>query len=230
MIPDVTPTETPLAEPASGKISRFISPDRIIRAVVDMIRENDTLAAYYDNEAKPDAFQQLISVIPKGQLVESTAASAAAEATKTQPIAAEPTSRRSRTPVPEPILPLTDTPAATTVSERPSFNVRLIEMGTDVSAPCGNLLQSKIWGIVRESDGRGIPAAVVQVQSINRQNTYWTTTNSQGDFQIAGLSCSTWIVQLMSVPNTPIGFLANSIKVDLNGGQFSGAGIEFRQR
>ena len=111
-----------------------------------------------------------------------------------------------------------------------AFNARVFEKPTDNAVRCGTVFESAIWGVVRNQKGLGIKGAIVQVQSADRKNTYKSKpTNSQGGFNIPGLGCTTWTIRLTYVPKE--GELqAGSVSVELNGGRYSGAGVEFRQQ
>ena len=95
---------------------------------------------------------------------------------------------------------------------------------------CGTSFESRIWGIVKDRGGRGLYRAVVEVHSADGKNRFRAQTNDQGGFELPGLGCTTWIVRLVSVPRAPAGVQALELRVKLNGGRYSGAGVEFRQR
>lgn len=108
------------------------------------------------------------------------------------------------------------------------FAVQLTEKPTDAAVACGTSFKSKVWGIVRRSNGAGIPGATIEVKAGN--NTFKAITNSQGGFEVPGLGCTTWRVRLVAVPNAPSGTQFTSFAVNLNGGEYSGAGFVFRQQ
>jgi len=140
-------------------------------------------------------------------------------------------------PVVVSVVFLTPTMTPTLVAEAPPtqdqqplvFAARLFDKPTDAAVRCGTAFESRVWGVVKNSSGRGIFRAVVQVTSTDGRNRYSRATNSQGGFEIPGLGCTTWVVRLASVPGTN-GLQAQTMRVALNGGRYSGAGIEFRQQ
>jgi tetratricopeptide (TPR) repeat protein len=111
-----------------------------------------------------------------------------------------------------------------------TFIAQIYENPIDAAISCGTAFESKIWGVVKDKNGRGIARATVQVSSADGKIRHTGTTNNQGGFEVPGLGCTTWRVRLTDVPNAPNGVQANTINVDLNGGLYSGAGVEFRQR
>jgi carboxypeptidase family protein len=133
------------------------------------------------------------------------------------------------TPTPEPATP-TPTQVPTQPPRPLTFTARVFDKPTDAAVACGSAFESRIWGVVRDSAGRGIYRAAVQVSSADGKHRYSQTTNNQGGFEIPGLGCTTWVVRLAAVPRAAEGFQAQPVRVTLNGGRYSGAGIEFRQR
>jgi hypothetical protein len=111
-----------------------------------------------------------------------------------------------------------------------AFAARIFDRPTDAAVACGTAFESRIWGVVKDRNGRAIYQAVVQVSSADGKHGFSKTTNSQGGFEVPGLGCTTWSVRLTSVPRAPGGFQAPEVRVGLNGGRYSGAGVEFRQR
>jgi hypothetical protein len=94
---------------------------------------------------------------------------------------------------------------------------------------CGTAFASRVWGVVKDRNGRGVYRAIVQISSTDGKNRFSRATNNQGGFEVPGLGCTRWVVRLISVPRAP-GVQAQAVNVGLNGGRYSGAGIEFRQR
>jgi hypothetical protein len=135
------------------------------------------------------------------------------------------------TPTETPTPSATETPAAQPNASQPlAFSALIFDKPTDAAVACGTSFESRIWGVVKNQSGRGIGRAVVQVSSNDGRNRYRATTNSQGGFEIPGLGCTAWIVRLVSVPGAPAGIDAAALRVGVNGGRYTGAGIEFRQR
>jgi hypothetical protein len=111
-----------------------------------------------------------------------------------------------------------------------TFAARVAERPTDAAVSCGTSFESHIWGVVKNRAGRGVYRAVVMIRSSDGKHRFSAQTNDQGGFDIPGLGCTTWIVRLVSIPRAPVGVQAPELRVSLNGGRYSGAGIEFRQR
>jgi tetratricopeptide (TPR) repeat protein len=100
---------------------------------------------------------------------------------------------------------------------------------TDAAVQCGSSFDSKVWGVVKDKNGRPIYRATVRVRSADGRHSYARQTNNQGGFEVPGLGCTTWRVSVTAVPG--VANVRSEVKsVELNGGRFSGAGIEFRQR
>jgi hypothetical protein len=110
------------------------------------------------------------------------------------------------------------------------FSGRIVEQPSDAAVACRSAYDSKIWGVVKASNGAGIGRAVVQVSSSDGQNVFRSTTNSKGGFEIPGLGCTSWVVRLVGVPGATGGVQADRVRVQVNGGQYSGAAVEFRQQ
>jgi len=127
-----------------------------------------------------------------------------------------------------PTLTEASTPAPTEPPPTLAFSVRVFDKPTDAAVACGTAFESRIWGVVKDRGGRGIARAVVLISSADGKHRYSKATNSRGGFDIPGLGCTTWIVRLSSVPRAALAPVA--IRVSLNGGRYSGAGVEFRQR
>ncbi|HEX5692208.1 MAG TPA: carboxypeptidase-like regulatory domain-containing protein [Roseiflexaceae bacterium] len=132
-------------------------------------------------------------------------------------------------PTETPVPTATEAPAPTAAPAL-VFATRIFDKPTDAAVSCGTTFESRIWGVVKNRAGRGIGRAVVQVNSADGKNRYRATTNSQGGFEVPGLGCTAWIVRLVSVPGAPSGIQTSAVRVGLNGGRYTGAGIEFRQR
>lgn len=120
------------------------------------------------------------------------------------------------------------TPAPTEPLPTLAFSARVFDKPTDAAVACGMAFESRIWGVVKDRGGAGIARAVVLISSADSKHRYSKATNSRGGFDIPGLGCTTWIVRLSSVPGAALSPVA--IRVSLNGGRYSGAGVEFRQR
>jgi hypothetical protein len=128
----------------------------------------------------------------------------------------------------------TTTPAPTArqaVTPRPLvFAAQTVEQPNDAAVACGTAFDSRIWGVVKDRSGRGIFGAGVEISSADGQHHYRSTTNDQGGFDIPGLGCTTWEVRLVDLPSAPGGVQAQALYVSLNGGRYSGAGVQFQQR
>ncbi|HEX5690223.1 MAG TPA: hypothetical protein VFX76_09485 [Roseiflexaceae bacterium] len=156
----------------------------------------------------------------------------AASATPTiVPATATPEPTSTVVPTETPTVAPTDVPPAPpTAVPALVFATRIFDKPTDAAVACGTTFESRIWGVVKNRAGRGIGRAVVQVNSADGKNRYRATTNSQGGFDVPGLGCTAWIVRLLSVPGAPAGIQTSAVRVGLNGGRYTGAGVEFRQR
>jgi hypothetical protein len=166
---------------------------------------------------------QMVRAVRSEPTATATVSAASAPATATQAPSATPSELPSPTALPPSAEP-------TTVAQPLAFAARIFDRPTDAAVACGTTFDSRIWGVVKNRNGRGIGRAVVQVNSADGRNRYRATTNSQGGFEIPGLGCTAWIVRLASVPGAPAGIQATALRVGLNGGRYTGAGIEFRQR
>jgi hypothetical protein len=126
----------------------------------------------------------------------------------------------------------TPTPTARQVATpRPLvFAAQVVEQPNDAAVACGTAFDSRIWGVVKDRSGRGIFGAGVEIGSADGQHHYRSTTNDQGGFEIPGLGCTTWEIRLVDVPSASGGVQAQALYVSLNGGRYSGAGIQFQQR
>jgi hypothetical protein len=158
-----------------------------------------------------------------------TATDPSASPTRAPPVAlnvSRPTTATAPTPTPSPL----PSPQAPIAAPRPLiFAARVFDKPTDAAVRCGTAFDSRIWGAVKDRNGRGVYRAVVQISSIDGKHRFSRATNNQGGFEVPGLGCTTWGVRLISVPRAP-GVQAQAVNVGLNGGRYSGAGIEFRQR
>jgi len=179
------------------------------------------------------ATQALAAVSPMVQPLPSSAVSERVSAERSSALdlsVALPTT----TPMPQPAspTPIPATPTAPpTEPPRPLvFAARIFDQPTDAAVACGTAFESRIWGVVMDRAGHAIYRAQILVSSADGRNRYSRVTNSQGGFEVPGLGCTTWIVRLASVPRAPNGLQAQSVRVSLNGGRYSGAGVEFRQR
>ncbi len=115
--------------------------------------------------------------------------------------------------------------------QRLAFVGRVFDQAIDGNAQCGAAFESSVWGNVQDASGRAIGGAVVRVTASDGRTSYSATTNRGGQFNVPGLGCTTWNVRLVSVPNTPAGFDANSVQVrNLNGSRYSAVGVQFRQQ
>jgi hypothetical protein len=161
----------------------------------------------------------------------------------TLPPTASPTATPTSTPQPSPTatelffptitptIAATATPEAATAAPEPlAFAARIIEQPSDAAVSCGSAFESRIWGVVKDRDGGGLYRAVVEARSADGKHRFSAQTNDQGGFELPGLGCTTWIVRLVGVPRAPTGVQATELRVNLNGGRYSGAGVEFRQR
>jgi hypothetical protein len=124
----------------------------------------------------------------------------------------------------------TPTPTTPQPARPLAFVARIVEQPTDAAVPCGTSFESQVWGTVKDRAGHGVYQAVAEVRSADGQHHFRTQTNDQGGFELPGLGCTTWIVQLISVPHAPAGVQASELHINLNGGRYSGAGVEFQQR
>jgi hypothetical protein len=124
-------------------------------------------------------------------------------------------------------------PAPTVAAGAPSplaFDAWIVDQPTDAAVSCGASFESRVWGEVKNRLERGIYGAVVEVRSADGKHHFSAQTNNQGGFDLPGLGCTTWIVRLVSIPGAPAGVQAAELRVELNGGRYSGAGLEFRER
>jgi hypothetical protein len=161
----------------------------------------------------------------------------------TLPPTAKPTALPTSTPQPSPtatelffptitpsIAP-TPTPEVATAAPEPlAFIARIVEQPSDAAVSCGTAFESRIWGVVKARNGGGLYRAVVEVRSADGKHRFSAQTNDQRGFELPGLGCTTWILRLVGVPRAPAGVQATELRVKLNGGRYSGAGVEFRQR
>jgi hypothetical protein len=130
-----------------------------------------------------------------------------------------------------PSIAATPTPEAATAAPKTlAFAARIVEQPSDAAVSCGTAFESRIWGVVKSRGGNGLYRAVVEVRSADGKHRFRAQTNDQGGFELPGLGCTTWIVRLVSVPRAPAGVQAIELRVNLNGGRYSGAEVEFRQR
>ena len=155
-----------------------------------------------------------------------------ASPTRAPPVALNvslPTTAPAPTPSPSPPPPQAP-PQAPIAAPRPMvFAARVVDKPTDAAVRCGTAFDSRIWGVVKDRNGRGMYRAVIQISSTDGKHRFSSATNNQGGFEVPGLGCTRWVVRLISVPRAP-GVQAQAVNVGLNGGRYSGAGIEFRQR
>jgi hypothetical protein len=135
------------------------------------------------------------------------------------------------TPTVMPTISSTATPSHPTAAPKPpAFSARVVDHPTDAAVACGTSFASRIWGTVKDRAGYGIYRASVKVSSADGQHHFNVQTNDQGGFEVPGLGCTTWIVRLTGVASAPSGVQATELRVSLNGGKYSGAGVEFQQR
>lgn len=121
----------------------------------------------------------------------------------------------------------TATPAPTVAVQ--VFVGRVYSAPTDAAVQCGTAFDSSIYGSIETSGGKGIAGAVVRVTSADGRNSYTLTTGRGGVYNVGGLGCTTWTVQLISVPKAKI--QANPVTVgNLNGGRFTSAEVRFKLR
>lgn len=100
---------------------------------------------------------------------------------------------------------------------------------TDAAAQCGAAFDSAIYGSVEGLNGAGIPGARLRVRSSDGRNSFNRTTGKGGVYSVPGLGCTTWTVQLLSIPAAPKGFQANTVTVrNLNGGKLTAAEVRFK--
>jgi serine/threonine protein kinase len=112
----------------------------------------------------------------------------------------------------------------------PVFAGRLGQTPTDRAVQCGTQFKSSVYGSVELPNGAGIGGALVRVTSADGRNRFAQRTGRGGTFNIGGLGCTTWIVELLEVPGVS-GFQANAVRVrNLNGGQYTAAEVRFRQQ
>src|SRR5262245_17142279 len=165
---------------------------------------------------------------PSATALPPTATPTASPTSTAQP---SPTATELFFPTITPSVAATPTPEAATAAPAPiAFAARIVEQPSDAAVSCGTAFESRIWGIVKDRGGHGLYRAVVEVRSADGKNRFRAQTNDQGGFELPGLGCTTWIVRLVSVPRAPAGVQALQLRVNLNGGRYSGAGVEFRQR
>ena len=109
------------------------------------------------------------------------------------------------------------------------FVGQLGETPTDAAVRCGQQYQSSVFGGVKGPNGADIRGALVRVSSADGANRYTERTRDGGVFEIGGLGCTTWVVELIEVPGVP-SFTANAVRVRLNGGLYTSAEVRFRQQ
>ncbi len=142
-----------------------------------------------------------------------------------------PTATEFLMPTITPSITPTKIPPSPTAAPKPlAFAARIVDRPTDAAVACGASFESHIWGVIKDRGGRGIYRAVVEISSADGKHHYRTMSNDQGGFEAPGLGCTTWVVRLVGVPRAPAGVQAPILRLNLNGGRYSGAGIEFRQR
>jgi hypothetical protein len=106
---------------------------------------------------------------------------------------------------------------------------RVYSAPTDGAVQCGTAFSSTIYGSVEDARGRGIAGARLRIRSADGKNVFNRTTARGGVFNVPGLGCTSWTVQLLSVPDASGGFTANTVTVtNLNGGQYTAAEVRFR--
>ncbi len=153
------------------------------------------------------------TVPPATSIATASIATATNEATATStPTPPSPTARQTATP------------------RSLVFAAQIVEQPTDAAITCGTAFDSRIWGVVKDRRGQGIFGAGVEISSADGQHRYRAATNDQGGFELPGLGCTTWEIRLVDVPGAPGGLQAQALRVSLNGGQYSGAGVDFQQR
>jgi hypothetical protein len=110
----------------------------------------------------------------------------------------------------------------------PSFQGMLLNVSTDRAVQCGKEFRSSVYGSVERADGSGIGGALVRVSTADGRNRFVESTKGNGTYNIGGLGCTTWVVELLEVPGIA-GFRANAIRVTLNGGLYTSGAVRFRQ-
>jgi serine/threonine protein kinase len=108
------------------------------------------------------------------------------------------------------------------------FRGRLVQTPTDAAVQCGTEFNSSVWGSVNRPNDEGIAGALVRVTTADGRTQYSKRTDAGGSFEIGGLGCTVWTVELVEVPGAV--FTANSVRANLNGGRLTAAEIRFRQQ
>lgn len=120
-------------------------------------------------------------------------------------------------------------PTAVPTATAQRYVGRVYSAPTDGAVQCGTAFSSTIYGSVEDARGRGIAGARLRIRSADGKNVFNRTTARGGVFNVPGLGCTSWTVQLLSVPNASGGFSANTVTVtNLNGGQYTAAEVRFR--
>lgn len=182
------------------------------------------------------ASSQFVDVIPATAGAPTAVPKAPApSATSAPTVPPSPTATELVMPTVTPSATSTAAPTATlprpTAPPKPLvFGARVVDQPTDAAVACGTSFASRVWGTVKDRAGRGIYHAAVELRSADGQHQFSAQTNDQGGFEVPGLGCTAWIVRLAAVPDAPAGIQAVELRVSLNGGAYSGAGVEFQQR
>lgn len=109
------------------------------------------------------------------------------------------------------------------------FVGRLASAPTDAAVQCGAAFESSIYGSVEDTSGVGIRGARLRVVSADQRNSYTVATGRGGVYNVPGLGCTRWTVQLLSVPGAPNGIQATVVTVrNLNGGKYTAAEVRYR--
>src|SRR6266487_6157427 len=101
-----------------------------------------------------------------------------ASPTQAPPVALNVSLPTTATATPSPSPPPPQAPIA---APRPVvFAARVFDKPTDAAVKCGTAFDSRIWGVVKDRNGRGVYRAVVQISSTDGKNRFSSVTNNQG--------------------------------------------------
>jgi type II secretory pathway pseudopilin PulG len=165
---------------------------------------------------------------------ERVAAQAALDLLVARSTAPTPTSALSP-PTAAPIAAAPTSPTAPTGNPGPPppsvFAGTIVKQTADTAAGCGAARASSIYGLVEDADGKGIGGAMVRVSDQDHQHSFDIRTTPAGSFLVTTLGCTTWVVDLVALPNGRNEIQSNRLIVKgLNGGQLSAAEIRFQQQ
>jgi hypothetical protein len=119
-------------------------------------------------------------------------------------------------------------PALTPTPSPWHFAGNLLNPPVSDGVPCHEPGRSFVEGSVYGAGGATlITGARVQVTSLTTGAVFSNLTNERGNYAIHNLGCGKWRVELISVPHAPAGITSQQELIDLNGGQYNRATIDF---